>query len=242
MTDITPDRRAELIAAELAAESTAEERAELDALRAVDPTVDAELGRLSRLTGALRSLDHWDPAAPSPGLRERISSAVMDAQASEDGASDLRLAPVVALRSRRGVGALLAGAAACLAIGVAVGSFLPREEAARPTGAPGTLGVVEPVDFVATSASVGVEGDLVAHTWGTETELVVDGVETGRTYTVTVIGRDGREYVSGSFLGSDVPVDCAMNASVLREDVASVVISDEGGRQIASAEVPPVRA
>ena len=242
MTDLTPDRRAELIAAALAGESTDAERAELDSLRAADPGLDSELARLAALAGRMQSVGRWDTRAPSAELRERIASATAAAGAGPGDPPAPVNRPVVDLRSRRGLGVLLAGAAACLAIGVAVGSVLPHPEPATPTGAPGTLGVVEPVDFVSTNASVGIEGDLVAHTWGTETDLIIDGVETGQTYTVTVIGRDGTEYASGSFLGAEIPVDCAMNASVLREDVASVVISDESGSRIASAEVPPVGA
>jgi hypothetical protein len=149
---------------------------------------------------------------------------------------------VAAARSGRGRRPLLiaVAAAACLAIGAGGGALLAMPRDTVVAGPAGTLGAVEHVDFVGQPAGVDLDGDLVAHTWGTETVLSVDGLPTGSAFTVVVVDGDGREYESGAFLGSEVRVDCRLNAAVLRSDVASVEIRAADGHDIAVASVPPV--
>jgi hypothetical protein len=166
-----------------------------------------------------------------------------DAGAEPDGAAVTPIGPrVAAARSGRGRRPLLiaVAAAACLAIGAGGGALVAMPRDTVVTGPAGTLGAVEHVDFTGQPDGVDLDGDLVAHTWGTETVLSVDGLPTGSAFTVVVVGEDGREYESGAFLGSDVRVDCRLNAAVLRSDVASVEIRAADGHDIAVASVPPV--
>ncbi|GAA1159132.1 hypothetical protein [Nesterenkonia sandarakina] len=146
--------------------------------------------------------------------------------------------------------------AACVALGVAgtlgVQAILDADSdaedpdeadvlvAEEPLGPPGELGSQEPVSFTDPSAGVVVDGSLIAHTWGTETVLLIDGLPVGETFTVVLIGEDGQEIESGSFLGSEVPVDCRMNGAVLREDVARLEIRDETGGEVTAAALPDV--
>ena len=260
MNDLEPDRRAELIAAALSGELTPEEGAELDALRVADPSVDAEFAELSALVGGLPAVERWDDVAPSAALAARIAAIDADAPGRAAGpelaavpepapAPDLAAesgdradAPVTPIRSsRRGLRPLLllVGAAACVAVGLGGGALLTAPRGAVE-GPPGTLGAIEEVDFAGAPASVDIDGALVAHTWGTETVLTVDGLARGAAFTVVVVGEDGAEYESGTFLGSAVPIDCRLNAAVLREDVAAVAIRSLEGGQIAVAEVPSV--
>ncbi|NRD26950.1 hypothetical protein [Frigoribacterium sp. VKM Ac-2836] len=257
MTDLTPEggadaRRDELMAAALADDLSPSERVEFDALRAADPSIDAELASLGVVTRGLSGFGSWDEVVPSDGLRERVESVGRDG--ASDAAGDTsatvpgpvpvaHVGPrVAAARSGRGRRPLLVavGAAACLAIGAGGGALLATPRDTVVAGPAGTLGAVEHVDFVGQPAGVDLVGDLVAHTWGTETVLSVDGLPTGSAFTVVVVGEDGREYESGAFLGSDVPVDCRLNAAVLRPDVASVEIRAADGDDIAVASVPPV--
>ena len=97
-----------------------------------------------------------------------------------------------------------------------------------------------PATPVASGITATTQASLIAHTWGTETVLTVDGLAQGAAFTVVVVGEDGAEYESGTFLGSSVPIDCRLNAAVLREDVAAVAIRSLEGGQIAVAEVPSV--
>lgn len=121
--------------------------------------------------------------------------------------------------------------------------------AEQPSGAPGELGVQEPVSFTdpdlagedaESGAEVTVDGALVAHTWGTETVLELTGLPVGGSYSVVLVGEDGQEIESGSFLGSERPVECRMNGALLREDVDRLEIRAEDGTPLTSAELPDV--
>ncbi|KQO81970.1 hypothetical protein ASF17_12895 [Frigoribacterium sp. Leaf263] len=279
MTDPTPSRRDELIAAALADDLSSAEQAELDALRAADPTVDVELAELAALTTRLGDLGDpshgrggagWVDLEPSDDLRHRIAGIAASEPESVRGtesesvrgaapgppraSSSPAVAPVTPLsaspgraaRGRRGPGrrALVTalGAAACLAVGAGAGALVAAPRDPHVDGPPGTLGAVEPVAFAGAPSGVAVDGDVVAHTWGTETLLTVTGLPAGDAFTVVVVGDDGREYESGTFLGTDVEIDCSLNAAVLREDVAAVEIRGADGADIAVAEVPGVGA
>ncbi|WP_156155518.1 hypothetical protein [Frigoribacterium sp. MEB024] len=232
-------RRDELTAAALADDLSPSERVEFDALRAADPSIDAELASLGVVVGGLSDFGRWDDVAPSDGLRERVDAV---GRVGDDPAVSHIGPHVATARSGRGRRPLLiaVAAAACLAIGAGGGVLLATPRDTVVAGPAGTLGAVEHVDFVGQPAGVDLDGDLVAHTWGTETVLSIDGLPTGSAFTVVVVGDDGREYESGAFLGSDVRVDCRLNAAVLRSDVASVEIRAADGHDIAVASVPPV--
>jgi len=153
-------------------------------------------------------------------------------------------APVVPLRPRRSrrVALTVLGAAACVAVGVGGGVLAATPRDAHVAGPPGTLGAVEHVAFAGEPSGVAVDGDLVAHTWGTETVLTVDGLPTGEAFSVVVVDDSGAEHESGAFLGTDVTIDCRMNAAVLREHVVAVEVRGADGVEIATASVPSVDA
>jgi hypothetical protein len=222
------DRRGELIAAALADDLSPAETAELQAMRAADPTIDEEIALLGGLPPAIRGVGGWQEAAPSDELARRIGRIADghgEAAADRDDRDDRDdLASRRATRVRRP--ALLIAA--------------PRADLA--TGPAGTLGAVEDVTFAGAPAGVDVEGDVVAHTWGTETVLSVDGLPAGDSFTVVVIDAAGGVHASGTMLGSAVRIDCRLNADVLREDAAAVEIRDAAGDRVAVAELPPVSA
>jgi len=238
------DRRAELIAAVLADDLSPAETAELEAMRAADPTIDAEIALLGGLPSAIRGVGAWEDAEPSAELARRIG-LISDGDAERrmtDGPADLD-----ARRARRGsrtrrTALAIAGAAACLAIGAAGGALLATPRADVATGPAGTLGALEDVTFAGAPAGVDVQGEVVAHTWGTETLLAVDGLTVGDSYSVVIVDAAGGEHTSGTMLGSAVRIDCRLNADVLREDAAAVEIRDAAGDRVAVAELPPVSA
>jgi hypothetical protein len=247
------DRRAELIAAALGDDLSPAEADEFAHLRAADPTIDVELADLGGLPGAVAGLGSWQAAEPSDELRRRIEGVAVreDADATASG-SGLALvagavppaplaapAPVAPLRPRRRPLLTVLGAAACLAVGVGVGALVVAPRDAAPEGPAGTLGAVEPIDFAGAPSGVRVEGDLVAHTWGTETLLTVTGLPVGTAFSVVVIDDEGGEHPSGAFLGTEVEIDCQLNAAVPREHVSSVEIRGAEG-ELAVAEVPAV--
>ena len=234
----TQDRRAELLGAAAADDLQPGEQAELDALLAADPTAGAELAELRESAALLHGLggDWEEPELPA-GLAGRVATATADAEpeAGEQPTS----APAVPAARRRSW--LLAAAAACVAAGVAGTLAVQAVVGAPVTGPPGTLGAVEEIDFRGEPAGVVVEAALVAHTWGTETVLDIDGLTVGASYVVVVVAGDGTELDSGTFIGSEVPVVCRMNAALLREDVARVEIRDAAGGLVMAADPPPAR-
>lgn len=248
-------RRAELIAGAAHRDLGPVEQIELDALRAADPAIDGEIEGLRTLGGLVAGLSEWHEAKPSDELRRRIAAiergdvgapaepaaaaAPTGAAAPHGAARTHGVAPITPLRPRRRA-PLLLGAAASLAVGVGLGLGIPALQSMPPRGPAGTLGAVEAVDFTGEPNGASVDGELIAHTWGIESVLEIDGVAPGESFSVVVIGTDGAEYDSGTFLGSEVVIHCRMNAAVLREQVASVEVRTTAGETIAAAEVPGI--
>ncbi|KQQ05519.1 MULTISPECIES: hypothetical protein [unclassified Rathayibacter] len=227
MTDIDDPRgggrREELIAAALAGELSAAEGAELDLLRASDPSIDRELALFGVVLADLRTVGRWDEVAPSDDLRRRIQSLA-------------GVAPIA-----RGRGALLIGAAAaCLALGAVGGAGLYLLGDRPVEGAPGQLGAVETIAFDGAPEGIDIDGSLIAHTWGTETILRASGFAVGESYDLVLVTDEGERLPSGSFLGSAVEIDCEMNAAILRDSVSAIEITDDSGETIAVADLPPV--
>ncbi|MGH3086483.1 MAG: zf-HC2 domain-containing protein [Rubrobacteraceae bacterium] len=156
---------------------------------------------------------------PSPELEDRIAAAVFPERGN---------------RRRRKFVAGLAVAAALLAGAVGLGIFF-----SAPQGPPG-LGEEEPIAFVGEPAGVSEEAFLVAHTWGTEVVLEVEGLEPGEVYAVDLRREDGDTASAGTFVGvEDAPVECRLNGAVLRQDVRAVAIKDSEGRVVMRTDLEP---
>jgi hypothetical protein len=156
------------------------------------------------------SVSREETTQPSPELGDRVVAAVRRSR-RRDG---------LATRSRWAVGA----AAAAVAL-LAAGSLLPSAfDAPR-----------EDVELVAADADVRADGALVAHSWGTEIEMVIDGLPADQTYTVEFVDRSGTAFPAGAFLGADRPVVCEMNAALLRPDAALVRVLDDDGDAVLTA-------
>ncbi|PPG43825.1 hypothetical protein [Pseudoclavibacter sp. RFBA6] len=195
--------------------------------------------------GGQTGADEADGPTRAAGSADAVDARNGTDEASGRGEADetdpADAAPVTPLRRPRFGGAMLAGIAAVgLVVGVVGGSFLPRPETPPPIGDPGTLGAVEPVDFQGEPDGVEIDGSVVAHTWGTETLLTVNGLPSGEFYSVVVVDAAGEDVGSGTFLGSEVEINCAVNAAALREEVTSVEIRAKSGDIVASAALPRV--
>lgn len=224
------DHRAELLAAAAEGDLTPAQAAALDELRAQDPSVDTELEGLRETIAMLRTSgvtwrEEEIPPEPTRRLGERIAAAT-----THDG-------------RRRGAslsrGLVGVAAAALLVVGGVAGALVQEVRDAPTTGPPGTLGALEEITFTG-SSSTSIEASLVAHTWGTETILEVDGAPLGQTFAVVLLSEDGEKLTSGTFFGTEQTVLCRMNAAVLRPDVAEVVIEAADGTVLASSDVPDV--
>lgn len=235
------DRRAELIAAQVAGDLTEDERAELRKMADADPSVERYIEDFRRVVGRVSdALPHlpWDEAQPSESLRRRVTAipgvTAIPRVAAIPTEADSR-------RPVRGRPVLLAAAAAVAGIAVGAGIVLGIGAASvgEPvTGPPGTLGAYEEVAFTGVPSGIEIEGGLVAHTWGTETILEMNGIPSNDTYEVLVLAQSGAQLTSGTFLGSTVTIDCRMNAAVLRAEVSGIEIRTSDGSVLATAEVP----
>lgn len=239
------DRRAELLGAALGGDLSAAERRELDLLREQDPQLDAELAALGDLASTLGDTRHpWRSEAPPPDLGTRVSAMVAAAEAGGVRGSDDDPGDELAARRRpHGMGVYLgrAAAAVVLVAAGAVGALTAQQwTQAPPDGPPGTLGAVEPIVFAGQPAQSEITAHVVAHTWGTETLLEIDGLREGVSVDVILVDLEGNTIDSGSFLGTEVTVECAMNAAILREEVAQIRLTSDDGSVDAAADLPRV--
>lgn len=263
-------RREELIAAALAGELTAAEEREFAAACASDPTMRADLDEIRDTAELLSDAGlSWREEQPSADLGDRIMAAT-DAPTSRSAptsrtapvpeehdqaptAVDTRAEesqgppPPSGSPHRSGWGPggrsllMLAASVALVLLGaVGVLGLQALTSDSPPEGPPGTLGAVESVEFERAPAGSTIEASVVAHTWGTETILTADGLPTGRTYEIVLVSRGGEEMASGTFIGSEQPVNCTVNAALLREDVAEVRIKDSDGRALTTSTLPAV--
>lgn len=249
------DRAQELIAAALAGEMTPAEQDELDALRADDPSIDDTLEEFSFVVTGLKSVGHqWQEATPPPSLEQSVLSLSGDtsvgqrADANSHAATDHAESPAQPVPEtqsseptrkpgrRRAAFALAAAGGAVLGGAVTIG--VQETMQAPPDGPPGTYGAVEEVSFESQTAGVDLDASLIAHTWGTETVLEIDGLEPGESFTVVLLSEEGEEFASGTFLGSEVLIECRMNAAIMRDEVTRVEITAADGDLIAGANLP----
>jgi hypothetical protein len=99
---------------------------------------------------------------------------------------------------------------------------------------------LEPLSFSGVAPGVErVEGNLIAHAWGTEIRLVASGLRDGQPYRVTLVSEDGERVSSGTFIGAgDKPVRGTFNAALLRKDAARLEVRTPGGELVFLAKLP----
>lgn len=257
MSERSSERRAELIAAALSDDLSPDERHELESMMRTDPSIAVEMEELGATVQVLGGIGAvaWLDDEPAPELRERVVSVgrattgdgreVPNLEDSDLEVSDLEDSDLERRRrgraqdrERRRWPRYVPAAAAGLVAGVAItaGAFLLGDR--PPSGPPGTLGAVEGIELVGEPTGVEVDGSLIAHTWGTETVLEVDGLETGESYVLVLVSDSGDEYDSGTFLGSEVTIECRMNAAVMRHEVDRLEIRHENGAVVTAADLP----
>lgn len=238
MPEHTPDRRAELIAGALSQSLSDDESAELEAMTKTDPSIAVEMAELGGTVQLLKGAGGlaWIDDEPGPRLREQVIAAAQH-EPEDESELERRRRPRERDQARRRWPRYLA-LAASFAAGVAItaGAFLVGDR--PPSGPPGTLGAVEELELVVEPAGVAVDGSLIAHTWGTETVLEVDGLEVGESYVLVLVGDGGSEFESGTFFGSEVTIACRMNAAIMRHDVVRLEIRTEDGGVVVAAELP----
>jgi anti-sigma factor RsiW len=202
----------ELLALEALGRIEPDERRELAAHLGECAACRAEGAELARIAEAL-----FDPEVDlrnAPALDD--PPAYLEERVLERARASRRAA-------RRRRFALRGGLAAATAIAavLTIVALRPSDPAAPPT---------EPITFALVPRGVEADASLIAHTWGTEVELVVTGLPAGARYTVQFVGRDGRPVPAGTFIGvSGRPVVCRMNSALLRADARELVVRGAGG-------------
>lgn len=98
---------------------------------------------------------------------------------------------------------------------------------------------VEPVALDAVPAGVTAVAGIIPHTWGTELLLVVTGLEEGERYDVAFARVGGGEVPAGTFLGvGDRPLECELNAALLRTEAIAFTVTDSAGQVVMRADLP----
>jgi len=148
---------------------------------------------------------------------------------------ELTLAPILGeihrarRRRRRSRWSALAAAAVCV-VAIGLAGFVGLLEPA--------VALVEPVPF-SVAPGMEVEGNLIAHAWGTEIRLIVAGLRDGQTYRLTLVSEDGERVNAGTFIGiGDKPLKCTFNAALLRKDAARLEVRTPGGELVFFAKLP----
>ena len=184
----------------------------------------AEASELRAVAALLPEAEHGVATDPPPYLEDRVVDAVLP------GARRAR-------RERGGRGWAIGGLAAAAIVLVAVGLSLFSGGAFE--GPPG-LGEEEPIAFSGAPEGVSTEAAVVAHTWGTEVLLQIEGLEAGEVYAVRVGRSGGGSAPAGTFVGTGAePVECALNGAVLRQDVRAVFVMDDSGEVVLRSELEP---
>jgi hypothetical protein len=125
----------------------------------------------------------------------------------------------------------LAAAAICVVVlGLAAFTWLLEPEV-LPT---------EQLSFSDKARGVDVHGDLIAHDWGTEIQLVVSGLRAGQKYIVTLISEAGDEVNFGTIIGTgDKQLECTFDTEkLLREDATKLEVHTPGGELAFLAKLP----
>ena len=182
----------------------------------------AELAELRPVAAALADTDpdlfETDEPRPPADLQERTLSLIGHARNSE----------LARRRQRRQRSALAAVAAVLL---VAVGLLVVWPQFSAPPQ--------EPLAFSEVAGGVEAEGSLIPHTWGTEASLLIEGLDEGRNYRAAFTTSDGSEVPAGTFIGTEAqPVDCNLNAAVLRENATQLEVRTMEGELIFEADLP----
>lgn len=186
----------------------------------------ADLADLRPVVAALAEVDprlfEAEEPRPRADLLERTLTRVEQARRTEDELQRRR-------RNRLIRHSALAAVAAALLVAIGLFALVPKI-----TGPP-----LEPVAFSEAPAGVEAEANLIDHTWGTETILVVSGLEEGKTYKLTLRDEDGAPVPSGAFIGTgDQPVECRMNAALLREEATGLEVRTSEGDLVLGADLP----
>ncbi len=189
-----------------------------------------EEAELRAVAGLMPAPDAADWSLP-PDLEDRVVAAVFSEQRAEG--TPRRDPGRFGLRNRFVMG--LGAAAAVLVAAVGLAIFLSTGQEGQPG-----LGEAEPIAFSEAPRGVSTDAAVVAHTWGTEVNLEVEGLRPGGVYTVLIERDDGGQVSAGTFVAVEAqPVECRLNGAVLRQDARAISVTDAKGNEVLRSELKP---
>ncbi len=153
---------------------------------------------------------------------------------------ELTLAPILGeihrarRRRQRFSWSALAAAAICVVVIGLAGLAWPLEPALSLEPH-----LQERLSFSGEARGAEVEGNLIAHDWGTKIRLVVSGMRDGQTHRVTLVSEDGERVNAGTFFGTgDKPLRGTFNAALVREDADKLEVRTPDGELVFFAILP----
>lgn len=220
MKDENCRRCRELLGAHLFGQLEPEEEAELHRHLEGCPQCRAEEADLRAVADLLdEDAEYLSAEEPPPHLKEKVVEEVFG-----DGARRSRMKTPIAA----------AAAVAVVLIG-AVSLFIGLSDPGAPPG----LGDEEPISFASQPDGARVvEASVVAHTWGTEILMEVEGLRDGEVYEVEIEREDGTTARGGTLIGvGENQIECVLNAAVLRQNAESIIITDSSGEVVLRSEL-----
>jgi len=182
------------------------------------------------------ALEPGPPRLPPPdrvaALRAQVEARARNAGHINGGAANVVALDRTSARPRRR-DVLVGGIAASIGVALGVGGVVVTGGDDDSDGPP-----TEPISFAAAATGVTTEASLIAHTWGTELLLDVAGLPAEQDYQVLYSPPSGDAVLAGSFRSvADTLMKCRFNASLLRDDLTAVVITEPGGGEVLRADL-----
>ncbi len=98
----------------------------------------------------------------------------------------------------------------------------------------------EEVPFTVVAAGVDPKATVMGQQWGTELELVVEGLRDDAVYVVRFRDRAGQLVSAGTFIGAGSgPVTARLTAAVPRAELTGISVVEQGADVVLGAELPP---
>ena len=94
------------------------------------------------------------------------------------------------------------------------------------------------IDLLGTADTSGT-ATLIAHAWGTEVALDVDGLSDGEVYWLWLTGDDGDRVGAGTFTGTGGEMHAVLASALPAEDARRIWLTDEADAIVLDAMIPP---
>ena len=232
MTDRDHRHYKELLGAYVLGHLEGEEEREVQAHLETCASCRVEIGELDEVAAVLSAYSIGGEVEPGAGTEHRAPSAGLEDRIVAAATGD-RAGPETGRRRKWLTAPGLAAASLAVAALVFAAVWILPLEPEEPG-----LGDVEPISFSTEPEGVSADGEVVAHTWGTEVMLEVEGLEEGEQYKVDMTDAEGTRVSAGTLIGdNDVPVECVLNGAVLRQNAEAISVRNSDGAVVLRSDL-----